>query len=77
MEENKKQFNIDLGKRVKEKRIERKWTRDYLAHMAGICDKFLYEIEVGNKGMSSETLHKVSKALEISADWLLAGLDGQ
>ena len=71
MEGHKKQFNIDLGDRIKQKRLERKWTRDYLAHQAGICDKFLYEIEVGNKGMSAETLHKISQALEVSADWLL------
>ena len=64
-------FNVAVGNRVKEKRLERKLTRDKLAHMAGISNKFLYDLETGRKGMSAETLWKITQALEVSADWLL------
>ena len=68
-------FYIEVGNRIKERRLGLKLTRDKLAHMAGISDKFLYEIEVGNKGMSARTLYKLALALEVSADWLLKGTD--
>lgn len=66
-------FYASIGSRIKEKRLELKLTRDKLAHMAHISDKFLYDIEVGKKGMSAETLHKLAQALGVSADWLLNG----
>jgi len=68
-----KDFNVSVGSRIKEKRLELKWTRDKLAYEAKISDKFLYDLEVGKKGMSAETLHKLSRALGVSADWLLGG----
>jgi transcriptional regulator with XRE-family HTH domain len=33
----------------------------------------LYDIEVGNKGMSAETLCKIAQALNVSTDWILMG----
>jgi transcriptional regulator with XRE-family HTH domain len=66
-----KDFNVDVGSRVKEKRLALKLTRDKLAHNASISNKFLYDIELGKKGMSAETLYKLAQALEVSADWLL------
>ena len=69
----KNEFYVQIGKRVKEKRKSAGLTREKLANMAHITDKFLYEIEVGNKGISAETLYKIAKALGVSADWLMAG----
>lgn len=66
-----KDFNISIGNRIKKKRLELMLTRERLAQMANISDKFLYDIEVGKKGMSAETLYKLTKALAVSADWLL------
>ena len=68
-------FNTEVGYRIKEKRLELKLTRDKLANMAHISDKFLYDIEMGNKGMSAKTLYKLTQALEVSADWLLDGIE--
>lgn len=68
-----KDFYVCIGSRIKEKRLELKLTRDKLAHMAKISDKFLYDIELGRKGMSAETLYKLARALEVSTDWLLDG----
>ena len=68
-----KDFNVDIGSRIKQKRLEQKLTRDKQADMIGISNKFLYDIELGRKGMSAETLWKVAQALGVSADWLLDG----
>ena len=43
--------------------------------MAGISSKFLYEIESGKKGFSAVTLMKLSKALNVSMDYIMAGKD--
>ena len=66
-------FYAEIGKRIKEKRKSAGLSREKLATMSHISDKFLYDIEVGNKGMSAETLYKIAKALEVSADWLFDG----
>ena len=66
-------FYAGIGGRIKQTRLERKMTRDELAHLAGISNKFLYDIELGKKGMSAETLWKVAQALGVSANWLLTG----
>lgn len=66
-------FYIEIGKRIKEKRVNAGLTREKLANLAYISDKFLYDIEVGNKGISAETLHKIAKSLGVSADWLMDG----
>ncbi len=66
-------FYADTGRRIKEKRIALRLSRDKLAVMAKISDKFLYDIETGHKGMSAETLYKLAQALEVSMDWLVSG----
>jgi transcriptional regulator with XRE-family HTH domain len=70
MEANK-EFNAKVGSRVKEKRLEKNLTREKLAQAASMSDKFLYDIEVGNKGMSAYTLYRIATVLEVSTDWLL------
>lgn len=67
--------NTEIGKRIKELREERNFTREELADKSGIFIKFLYEIENGKKGLSAETLFKISKALSCSCDYILAGRD--
>ena len=65
--------NIEVGKRIKEFREEIKMTREELAEKVGISTKFLYEVENGKKGLSAETLLKISKALSCSCDYILLG----
>lgn len=67
------EFYIDIGMRIRSRRIELRLTREHLAQLADISDRFLYDIESGQKGLSAETLYKLSKALEVSADWVLGG----
>ena len=62
---------MKLGLKIKNLRNHRKLTREQLGEMAKISDRFIYDIETGNKGISAETLYKLSQALNVSADYLL------
>lgn len=65
--------NKQIGNRIREIREEKKITRESLAANSNISTKFLYEIENGKKGLSSDTLLSISKALECSCDYILTG----
>ena len=54
-------------------RTDRRYTREQLAYLADISEKFLYEIEMNKKGLSAETLMKLSHALEVSMDYIMLG----
>ena len=66
---------LTAGKRIKKLRLEKRYTREQLAYLADISDKFLYEIESGKKGFSAVTLMKLSEALNVSMDYIMAGKD--
>lgn len=66
---------LTAGMRIKKLRLEKRYTREQLAYLADISDKFLYEIESGKKGFSALTLMKLSKALNVSKDYIMAGKD--
>lgn len=63
----------DIGLRVRTLREANDYTRDAFAEKIDISTKFLYEIEMGKKGFSAETLFRISKALCVSNDYLLTG----
>ncbi len=77
MENTKKEqvrkIYAEIGKRVVELRDEQQCTRKMLADSIGVSDKFLYELEKGRKGISAANLYYLSKALGVSADYLLTG----
>ena len=51
----------------------RGYTREELAERAEISSKFLYEVEKGRKGLSADTLLKISRTLSCSCDYILTG----
>lgn len=65
--------NVEIGLRIQEIRKEKTMTREELAEKAEISTKFLYEVEMGKKGLSAESVYKISQALSISCDYLLTG----
>ncbi len=65
--------HVDVGNRIKEMRGVRNMTREELAEKSGISSKFLYEIELGKKGLSADTLLKIAKTLSCSCDYILTG----
>ena len=68
--QEKQEFNAYLGKRVKTTRLKLGLTREQLAELARVSDKFIYDIEVGKKGVSAWVLVKIAMALGVSMDWL-------
>lgn len=67
----------EIGARIRTLRESDGLSRDKLAERVEISSKFLYEIEMGKKGFSAETLRRLSLALNISSDYLLSGVGEQ
>ena len=65
----------DIGKRVRKTREHYGFTRERLAEMANISPQFLVHIENGTKSMTSNTIYNLARALNVSADYLLFGLE--
>lgn len=68
-----KNIKLEIGERVRLTRNSRGLTRETLAELLGISTLFLGYIECGQRGMSIETLQKLCKVLNVSADYILLG----
>lgn len=66
---------IDIGKRIRKTREHYGFSREQLAEMANISPQFLVHIENGTKSMTTNTICNLARALNISADYLLFGLE--
>ena len=73
----KKDINIEMGARIKEKRKSMNYTREVFSEMIDISPQFLAEIESGKKGMSFSTLVKICRCLGVSCDYLILGREGR
>lgn len=69
----KKPINVEIGSRVKEKRIRAHLTREVFAGMVGYSPSFIQEIECGRSGLSSESMKAFALALNVSVDSLIFG----
>ena len=69
-------LNREIGLRVSQLRERLGLTREKLGELANISDRFIYDIETGQKGMSAESLLKLSKSLQVTSDYLLFGNKG-
>lgn len=65
--------STQVGERIRELREIHNYTREGLAEKVDISSKFLYEIEVGRKNFSADTLVRLSKALSVSCDYIMFG----
>lgn len=63
----------DIGFRIMNLRLDRGYSRETLAELAGISSKFLFEIERNKKGFSASTLVRLADALDVSADYIMTG----
>ena len=63
MPRTKKDINVEIGARIKEKRLALKLTRDELAQLSGYTANFIQEVERGRSGLSSESIRALSMAL--------------
>lgn len=62
-----------IGGRIRTQREQFGYTRETFAEKLGITPKFCADIELGNKGMSVQTLCNISSILKLSTDYILFG----
>ena len=63
----------EIGTRIRKQRELLGYTREQLSEKINVSPKFCSDIELGTKGMSMETLCKLSKELSLSTDYILFG----
>lgn len=63
----------EIGQRIRAQRESLKYTREELAELLGVSVNFCSEIENGKKGMSVDTLSKMSKVLHVPVDYIVNG----
>ena len=73
----KKAVNQEVGRRIFKTRTEKKMSREDLAKRSNITVAFLRLVENGDKGLSSNTIRNIVRALNISSDYLLFGTEGE
>lgn len=62
-----------IGKRIRELREKKHYTREELADKLKISSRLLYEIESGQKSFSTDLLCEMSCVLSVSCDYLMFG----
>lgn len=62
-----------IGNRIRQQREFLGYTRDYLAEQLSVSTNFCRDMEIGAKGMSVQTLTKLSNILKLPADYILLG----
>lgn len=69
----KKEINIEIGRRIRQRRESLGLTREALAEQSELSVPFLSEVELGRKGASALTIKKLCEAMHTSADYLICG----
>ena len=67
--------NKAIGLRIRKKREELHLSREKLAEKMSISARFLSDIELGNKGMSQNTLLTLCDLLYTTPNYILLGTD--
>lgn len=62
----------ELGKKIKRMRIEKGYTQEQLSELIDISQKALSSIETGENFVKAETLDKILKTFDITAEKLFA-----
>lgn len=62
-----------MGTRIRKQRELLGYTREQLAEKLDVSTKFCSDIELGVKGISIQTLAKLTELLNLSADYILFG----
>lgn len=69
-------FFLQVGERIKQQRILLGYTREELSEKLDITPRFCYDLELGLKKMSLNTLCNLSSVLHLSTDYILFGSSG-
>lgn len=68
-----KQQRIEIGNRLRQKRMELRLTREHFAELADVGTGYYGQLEVGTSQMSIDTLIKISKAMKLPMEYILFG----
>ena len=66
-------FLIEMGKRIQEKRKSLRLSQEELAERADISKQTVSRAENGQREMGARNVVRLARALQMSADYLLAG----
>ncbi len=69
----KKDFNVQIGERVRLARDAAGFTQEQLAERVGVSPQYVSDLERGVVGLSVPTLRRICLALHISSDSILFG----
>jgi len=64
---------IIIGKRIAEARQKNKFSQEYLAEITNLHRNYIGHIERGERHASINTMYKITKALNVSLEWLFKG----
>lgn len=73
MDKKKDTLAPDIGRRIAMRRNQLGLTQAQAAELSGLTQQFFASVETGRKNMRADSIVKVSKALNISTDFLLTG----
>jgi XRE family transcriptional regulator, fatty acid utilization regulator len=62
-----------LGERIRERRVELRWTQEILAKKADISTSFLSDLENNNRSVGADRLLDIARVLGVSLDFLMKG----
>ena len=68
---------VEMGKRLREAREKKGWTREKLAEESALSVPFLADLELGNTGIRLDRFKMLCELLNTSADYILFGDTGE
>lgn len=73
MENHLKSSPVEIGERIAKRRKQLNMTQEQAAERSGLSHQFFACVERGSKNMRAESIIKLSKALDMSTDYILLG----
>ena len=71
LNENVRQFNLSVGKKIKSRRLELKKTQTWLAKKIGVTFQQVQKYEKGSNGTNLFNLKQIADALQVSVLYFL------
>lgn len=68
-------FLKDMGQRIMVRRKSLRMTQEELAEKLGVSTQMISNLELGKKAIRPENLARVCEVLELSADFVLTGIN--
>ena len=75
--EKKKKVDVEIGQRIRRSREALGYSRETLSDKAELSNSFLSAIELGTGSCTAEYLQRLCRALGVSADYILFGMERQ